>query len=414
MQVVKKYYSSIKNWFIGDYLSKTSDFYERTKIELNFSFSFFISLALFPAVLYLLSIQLWEVGIPVSFSIVLTIGQLFVLKVYQNIKLSSFLFSYSILSFYFINLFFVNDVIFIGAPIWIIIQLLLITFNLGAYWGIGTAILSALLFGIYIQSKMILDLRFLTENPQLLKSLIPEITVGFSVIIYLLHVFFKTSRNAENQLSLTNKALSLKNVQIEKQHAEKEILLQEVHHRVKNNMQIISSLIRLQDQEINDPVVSHVFNQAQQRILAIALIHERMYKASEFASINVQEYFESLSLDIIRQYSNKQEVRCSVNCKGLTINHSNIVPLGLIIHELIANSLIHGLKESGTINVEVQAHHLGYRMTYRDSGVGFTESHKPGFGTNLIRILAEQLSGELSVETYQNKGVTYTIDFEKL
>lgn len=409
-----KLYHSIKNWFIGSYLSKTTDFYERTKIELNFSFSFFISLALLPAALYLLSVQLWAVGFPVLLSVLITILQLFILKFFQNIKLSSFLFSYSILSFYFINLFIVEDVIFIGAPIWIIIQLLLITFNLGLYWGIGTTLLSVTLFGIYINTKMISDLGYLIENPQLLSSLIPEITVGFSVIIYLLFVFFKTSRNAEQQLLQTNKALTLKNVLIEKQHTEKEVLLQEVHHRVKNNMQIISSLIRLQDQEINDPTISHVFNQAQQRIMAIAMIHERMYKAPELNDFKLVEYIESLSADILRQYSNKQEINLTVQGEDIHITHSNIVPLGLILHELIANSVIHGIKETGEINIHLKNSTPNLSIEYYDSGIGFKENYTPGFGTNLIRILSEQLNAELVFKTELNKGVSYIFTFEEL
>lgn len=225
-------------------------------------------------------------------------------------------------------------------------------------------------------------------------------------------MFFKTSRNTENQLSLTNKALSLKNVQIEKQHAEKEILLQEVHHWVKNNMQIISSLIRLQDQEINDPVVSHVFNQAQQRILAIALIHERMYKTSEFAALNIHDYIKSLGSDIICQYSNKQEVELHVMCENIVIEHTSIVPLGLILHELIANSLLHGIENTGSIYIKMQTSENVIQFSYVDTGKGFSPSFKPGFGTNLIQILAEQLNGELIVESDENKGVHYLITFK--
>ncbi len=374
----------------------------------------FISLALLPASIYLSSLQLWDIAIPILLSVLITIIQLFILKIFQNIKLSSFLFSYSILSFYFLNLFIVEDVIFIGAPIWIIVQLLLITFNLGLYWGIGTAVLSAALFGIYITKKMYVDLTFLVDNPQLLNSLIPEITVGFSVIIYLLYVFFKTSRNAEQQLLQTNKALTLKNVLIEKQHTEKEILLQEVHHRVKNNMQIISSLIRLQDQEINDPTISHVFKQAQQRIMAIALIHERMYKAPELTQINIIDYIESLGLDILRQYSNMQDINLTVKGENVHITHSNIVPLGLIFHELIANSVIHGIEKVGEINIELKNQNSNFSIEYQDNGKGFKENYTPGFGTNLIRILSEQLNADIEFKSGVNKGVVYVFSFTEL
>lgn len=203
------------------------------------------------------------------------------------------------------------------------------------------------------------------------------------------------SRNAEEQIKASLK--------------EKEVLLKEIHHRVKNNLQIISSLLNLQSAEIEDPKASQKFRESQDRVKAMALIHERLYQSSDLAKIDFAGYVRSLTGHLSRSYRvDSAAVRLTLEVDPVPMNLDVAIPCGLIINELVSNAFKYAFPEgeSGEIKVHFGAENgQGLKLVVRDSGVGFSEGGDPeasdSLGLKLVHSLTEQLGGTLR---YRNQN----------
>ena len=197
--------------------------------------------------------------------------------------------------------------------------------------------------------------------------------------------------------------------QIKSSLKEKEVLLKEIHHRVKNNLQIISSLLNLQSAEIEDPKASQKFRESQDRVKAMALIHERLYQSSDLAKIDFSGYVRSLTGHLLRSYRiNASSIRLNVEVESVPMNLDIAIPCGLIINELVSNAFKYAFPESerGTIDVCFSNENDGkLRLVVQDNGVGFPEDKNPeetdSLGLKLVRSLTEQLSGTLK---YRNRN----------
>jgi PAS domain S-box-containing protein len=201
--------------------------------------------------------------------------------------------------------------------------------------------------------------------------------------------------------------------------SEKETLLKEIHHRVKNNMQLISSMLQLQAGYIKDAEALAVFRESQNRIRSMALIHEKLYQASSLSRIDFAEYVNSLVSILIRSYAPKgQTVNVAVKIESVFLNLDMAIPFGLILNEVISNSLKHAFPDNRRGLIQVELHPTAdnaFELTVRDDGVGFS----PGFawetcsslGVRLIRILTEQIEGHLDV--HSNTGVEYRLRFQE-
>lgn len=198
---------------------------------------------------------------------------------------------------------------------------------------------------------------------------------------------------------------------------EKETLIKELHHRVKNNMQVISSMLSLQSNLIDDANVKTIFHDSQQRIKSMAAIHDLLYKSYNLSEIDFKEYVHTLITDLIHSYkgsNNSIEMTCDIS--NVRFNIEKAIPLGLFINEIITNSLKHGFenKENGAINLKLETlpenHFL---MQISDNGNGFIEKQKDSketLGLMLIESLADQLDGTLS-RTSSSNGTVYTLMF---
>lgn len=197
------------------------------------------------------------------------------------------------------------------------------------------------------------------------------------------------SRRAEEQIKASLK--------------EKEVLLKEIHHRVKNNLQIISSLLNLQSAEIEDPTASQKFQESQDRVKAMALIHERLYQSSDLAKIDFSGYVRSLTGHLVRSYRvNASVVRLNLEVESVPMNLDVAIPCGLIINELVSNAFKYAFPEgrNGCIDVRFRAAgDGGLALTVRDDGVGCAPEWNPeecdSLGLKLVRSLTEQLGGTL-------------------
>ena len=188
---------------------------------------------------------------------------------------------------------------------------------------------------------------------------------------------------------------------------DKELLLKEIHHRVKNNLQLISSLLRLQSLDIHDEKVEKHFNEAVDRIRSIALIHEKMYQQNELSKIDLELYLKSLVNDILTSNTSNKLIQIDINSEIESINIKNIVPIALLLNELITNSLKHAFEEQneGKITIKMKKNGECTNLIYSDNGQWKTPSNSNGFGTKLIETLCIQLDGKYTKDV--SNGTTY-------
>ena len=192
-----------------------------------------------------------------------------------------------------------------------------------------------------------------------------------------------------------------------------ETLLKEIHHRVKNNLQIISSLLRLQAAEIEDEKVNKYFDEAIGRIRSIALIHERMYGDGDLSNVDIKSYLESLSEEIMSSIQNEKHIETTINSSFDKIDIKSVVPISLIFNELLTNSLKHGFAKSdkGVIRISLQEAGDKIVVIYADSGEWKQPTNPNSFGLELIRTLTDQLEGKMNRNSQE--GTVYTFEFSK-
>lgn len=247
-------------------------------------------------------------------------------------------------------------------------------------------------------------------------ALLIVLLVGISLFGFLIIEFLKLRKIAENKYLMINKDLNEINHLVNAQYQEKTVMLKEIHHRVKNNLQVISSLLRLQSYEIEEEAYQMHFQDAIVRVSAMALIHEKMYQNENLSQINIRNYIESLAADIIETHTQRVAIELKVKSDVLELGNDSLVPLALIINELITNSLKHaftGAKE-GLIEVNIRRIDESdfFSFTYSDSGNWKGSSKNGSFGLELIATLTEQLDGEL--ERFTEKGTTYHFKLKDL
>lgn len=192
------------------------------------------------------------------------------------------------------------------------------------------------------------------------------------------------------------------NKQIKAALEEKETLLKEVHHRVKNNLQVIYSLISLQVSKIDDDTAKEQINSLINRIHSMALVHEKLYVSPELSHVNFREYIEDLSNMLRNIYKSENEVIFEISSDDVFINIEEAVPCGLIINELISNALKYAFPKNVTGEIKISFIQKGnsYILKIEDDGVGFpdTNSEIDYSGLQLVELLANQLKGTLKRE----------------
>ena len=203
--------------------------------------------------------------------------------------------------------------------------------------------------------------------------------------------------------------------QIKASLREKEALLKEIHHRVKNNLQIISSILSLQEIKVTDKASREMLRDSRNRIKTMALIHEKLYGSYDLSSINMDEYIKGLLKNLLSSYGNNK-VHTRTDCEDISLNIDTAIPLGLIINELLTNSFKYAFPgdKGGEIFVELHAAGPGkYVLTVGDTGVGIPENidvrHSNSLGLELVNALVEQTKSSLVVE--RNNGTVFKITF---
>lgn len=205
--------------------------------------------------------------------------------------------------------------------------------------------------------------------------------------------------------------------QIKASLKEKEVLLKEIHHRVKNNLQIISSLLKLQARSIKDIQTLEIFNESQSRIRTMALIHESLYQSNDLSKINFAEYICKLAANLFRSYEiTSSGIKQIINVDDVFLEIDVAVPCGLIVNELVSNSLKYAFTSGneGEIRIELHsAQSCNFTLIVSDNGIGLPKNldlqKTKTLGLQLVNNLVEQLEG--SVEIDSNGGTKFKITF---
>jgi two-component sensor histidine kinase len=206
---------------------------------------------------------------------------------------------------------------------------------------------------------------------------------------------------------LENSTVSLK---------EKEQLLKEVHHRVKNNLQIISSLLNLQSENIVDETFLGLIRESKNRISSMALIHEMLYASKDLSKVKIKDYITKLSQSVYRSfYTVKHNVLFNYEIdEDLHFEIDRMIPIGLILNEIISNSLKYAFpQKEGTVAISLHKNGNEYTLQAGDNGVGFSDDfdymNSKSLGMQLIHMLSEQLGGKVKVSN--KNGIRYTLTF---
>ena len=201
---------------------------------------------------------------------------------------------------------------------------------------------------------------------------------------------------------------------------DKEVLLKEIHHRVKNNLQVISSLLKLQSRYTQDRTTLDMLRESQNRVKSMALIHEKLYQSSNLASIDFAEYLGNLTNNLIYSYTvDVNAVKLEIKAENASLNIDTAIPCGLLMNELVSNALKHAFPEGrrGTIWVEFSSlAEQEFLLTVKDNGVGFPESldweNSGSLGLRLVNSLVNQIDG--TVEIDRTEGTKFQIKFKEL
>lgn len=243
--------------------------------------------------------------------------------------------------------------------------------------------------------------------------------VVLTAILLILYIHFREKDKLATRVAIKNAEISAQNDVLKQANIQNEILLREIHHRVKNNLQIISSLLSLQARKTDLPEVVEMMKDSQSRLNSIALVHNKLYHQHSLGKLNIHEYIQQLAGHLLTIYQVKnKKIDIRVEAQGVSLNMDIAIPLGLILTELMTNSLKYAFFDSGDCGIAVRIVHdegADYIMQYTDNGPGIPsgESDLTGdtLGFKLVHSLVAQLDGNIQY-TYQVGLSTFKIRFQ--
>lgn len=389
-------YKKIQDFFIGRLLEEENDYYSQAKIKLIYNLSMILVLLLTPV-----AIQLVVQGMYINAAItgVAVVGLMVVILLLKYLSAVAFAAKFYVfvgLSLLILSCATQLDSLVVTNEIWFIIQVLFTFFTLGRAWAIGVAAVSVGVMMYYVNFLMYDNLHNeLAYESQKIQALLFIIPIEFFSVYYIINQFLKTRDHAEKQVKSVNEQLLQQNRLIEKQRNEKSAMIKEIHHRVKNNLQIVNSLLRLQSNEVTDKKALQMLEESQSRVLSMALLHENLYKTEE--ELDVTEHLNMLASDLLRTYSVGKKIELDLVVNVKRIGMRTMVPLGLIINETITNSLKYAFpdrSEGKIILYLLQLDENRYELIIGDDGVGMDpDSNNSSLGIELVELFTEQLEG---------------------
>ncbi|MDX5347070.1 MAG: hypothetical protein LPJ89_10320 [Hymenobacteraceae bacterium] len=243
----------------------------------------------------------------------------------------------------------------------------------------------------------------------------------FISLMGLAFISYKVLKVREESLVRINTMLEQKvqhrTLQLQEKNQEKEILLKEVHHRVKNNLQIITSMLNLQARHVSDPAASQVLREVKDRVKSMSMLHQRLYQQDDLAYINLADYTDSICTSLFRSYGvGPDKVQLKLCVPPLQLDLDTAINLGLIINELVSNTLKHAFPDNRTGVLIVEAAAVGpdsYQLTIADNGTGIPQNkdltESKSFGLKLVTAIISKLNGTLKINS--DKGTIINIFF---
>lgn len=219
------------------------------------------------------------------------------------------------------------------------------------------------------------------------QTLITIITGLLMVLLLVLYVTYQNNRK--------------KNILLENQNEEKEFLLKEIHHRVKNNLGIVSSLLDLQAEKIRDPKIVEAIKESRNRVYSMSMIHQKLYQGTNLSSIGMKEYLIELSQHILDSFGAKNRISFQYKLEDMQLDVDSAIPMGLIVNELLTNSFKHAFPKNKMGVIKITCQQLSkdrVLLEVADNGIGIIEvdnNKGDGFGTQLIDLLIVQLDGSI-------------------
>lgn len=283
--------------------------------------------------------------------------------------------------------------------LWVMVCIFLTFIGLGRKVGVIFTIINAILIAYFFWFTLNNHIVYLKPrtNTQLIGEYL-EVLFALFILGYLIHQYFLFQQYSENELIVANSELEVQNQLISSKNDENILLMKEVHHRVKNNLQIITSLLRLQKNNLS-PEIEQKFDEAISRIMTMSLIHSKLYQSDDLTKVDIKSYIEDLIYEILSSLSNDDKVKTTITSDVYAIGLKTIVPLGLMINELLSNSFKHAFKDNvcGTITISIKKlNEFEFELLYSDSGKWIENiNNNVKFGLELIETLTDQLDGTM-------------------
>lgn len=400
--------------FISVPKTTEKDFYERAKLALTWRIClvFFTILSIITFITFINEDAFFIYYLFVTF--INFIGLIYIWK-YKKYKAIAILITCAASLASILSIIFVPNVIHIIEALWIIVIALFSFFTLGKIGGSIFILINIVLYVTYFNTQFFPNLKNIVKMAESMRVIMSvEFTLALLLIGYITLQFFEVNSYAERERKLAFEAIKAEKEVIIKQNQEKTVLLQEIHHRVKNNLQVIISLLRIQAEKLKSKEAIHSFNEAVNRILSMALIHQKMYEKESLVKIALEDYLSSLIKDIISSYDTNASKELKLDIKLDALGPNSIVPFALIINELVSNSLKHAFdNKKGEIKISVApTNEKEFQLTYSDNGV-WKEAEEDSFGLQLITIFTEQLEGRYNLEK-DNSGTHYTFALKNI
>ncbi|MGD9308229.1 MAG: histidine kinase dimerization/phosphoacceptor domain -containing protein [Desulfosarcina sp.] len=263
-----------------------------------------------------------------------------------------------------------------------------------------------------------------SQLPESFFGLVIGIIALVLVILIVCHHQYRTVRRKSAELrrelferQMAEKELLASEQRLRQSLAEKESLLKEIHHRVKNNLQIVSSLLYLQEESTQDTSGLEILRESQNRIKSMALIHEQLYETTDLARIDFGTYTQGLIANLFNAYGiDPARIRLDIRAADIALGVDMAVPCGLIVNELVSNALKHAFPKdiSGTIDIAIQYLEPDrINIVVADDGIGIpaahTYAHKKTLGLRLVDTLVAQLEGRLAIRAENGTRFSITL-----
>lgn len=378
----------------------------RMKLAFRMSCMFFL---VFSVLTYAYSFDFTESAITMAFGAALSLFSIIFIHYTKKYKPVFFLYStlgVGVTSFALIAF---HETVHLVDVLWMLGGVSLGFFSIGKRFGLVLLIISLLAITVFVFYSLNINIEVVRPRTFYQKLiLVAEMISGFVLNFYLLYLFTNVNKYSEMKLREVNEQLIEQNIKITLQNDEKTTLVKEVHHRVKNNLQIVVSLLRLQSMEIGSSKMKEHFQESINRIMAMALIHQKLYQNESLSQVKFTEYASDLVNTILRTDAHEREITFSIHSEIEKVGLKSLVPIGLILNELVSNSLKHAFngKKEWNIILEIlpDEDKNWIQIRYSDSGTWKKPTReKQSFGLVLVETLVEQLDGTLKIEKKEGR-----------